>query len=354
MRFIRLAFVIAAVVAVLMCLGSWAPAKGPVADFPNFIYFNINKTGDVAVDKVGNVYVNVTETDGYDRIWKFSAGGEGPEVIANLGIGTAYGLAINAEGDVYAINGGNPDNTQDKGVYRVDRYGNRYRNGYGNPVRLPGTEQIFFPNALALDQRGNLYVTESVSGTGLGGIWRIPPRGGEAELWLQDSLLTGIGNVLAAFPFGANGIAFYHGDLYVANSDKYLIVRIRVRPDGTPGEPEVWWSLLEVEESPLKGWLVPAPDGIALDVYGNVYVAVVTRAAVVRINAENLSQETIAVAGPDPNAPLFAPLDFPNMLAFGTGKGGRQSLFVTNVGMVNASLRGLVKTEAGVPGLPLP
>lgn len=35
-------------------------------------------------------------------------------------------------------------------------------------------------------------------------------------------------------------------------------------------------------------------DGLALDVHGNVYVAVVTRAAVVRIDAEARSQETVA------------------------------------------------------------
>jgi len=57
------------------------------------------------------------------------------------------------------------------GVYRVDRY--------GAVELLPGSEQIVFPNGLAFDHRGNLYVTESLSGSagdyGQGGIWRIPP-----------------------------------------------------------------------------------------------------------------------------------------------------------------------------------
>jgi len=115
-----------------------------------------------------------------------------------------------------------------------------------------------------------------------------------------------------------------------------------------------------VQESPLAGKLPLAGDGLALDVHGNVYVAMVTRAAVVRINAEDLSQETIAAFLFDQNAPLFAPLDTPNSLAFGTGKGGRQSLFITNLGLRKANFgppwpgRGLVKIEAGVPGLPLP
>ena len=317
----------------LMFLGTWAAADGPVADFPGFIGFNIAKTGDVAVDKIGNVYVNVTENDQHVRIWKFTPEGEGPSVVADIGTGTAYGLAVNAEGDVYAISGGT-----NKGVYRVGRD--------GIPVRLTCTEQIFFPNGLAFDRRGNLYVTDS-----FGGIWRIPP-GEVAEAWLQDDLLAPIAGSTWA---GANGIAIYHSDLYVLNQDKGWIVRIPIRPDGSPGQPDVWAVIQEVPQSPpaLRSYPLRG-DGLAFDVHGNVYVTVVTRAAVVRINAEDLSQETIAVAGLPTDAPLFAPLAGPGMLAFGTGKGGRQSLFVTNIAPLNPSLRGLVKIDAGVPGLPLP
>jgi sugar lactone lactonase YvrE len=150
---------------------------------------------------------------------------------------------------------------------------------------------------------------------------------------LRHELLTGIGWL--GRPIGANGIAYYHGDLYVVNSDKGLIVRIPIYPDGSPGQPSVWTLLGEVPGSPLAGSRFPVMgDGLAPDVHGNVYVALVTRLAVVRINAEDLSQETIAVFRFDPNAPLLAPLDTPNSLAFGTGKGGRQSLFVTNLGLM--------------------
>jgi sugar lactone lactonase YvrE len=343
--------------AALLCLSTWAAADGPVADFPSFIQFDIIKTGDVAVDKIGNVYVNVTENDGHVRIWKFSPEGEGPFVVGDIGIGTAYGLAVDAEGNVYANNGGTADNGyQDRGIYRVGRD--------GIPVRLLGTEQIVWPNALAFDQRGNLYVTESFSvfadAFGQGGIWRIPP-GEPAELWLRDDLLTGKGNVVSPLPVGANGIAFYHNDLYVVNTDKSLIVRIPVHPDGSPGQPDIWAELQEVPESPLAGMLIPAGDGLALDVHGNAYVPVVSRVAVVRINAEDMSQETIATYSFNPNEPLLAPLDTPNSLAFGTGKGGRKDLFITNVGSMAILVPGapwpgpgLLKIEAGVPGLPLP
>jgi len=155
--------------------------------------------------------------------------------------------------------------------------------------------------------------------------------------------------------FMATGPRYRSSQSSIVNTDKSLIVRVWVNPDGSPGQPEVWAVLQEVPESPAFGNPIPAAgDGLALDVHGNVYVTVLTRAAVVRINAGDLSQPTIAVFGSDPDAPLFAVLNFPNTIAFGTGKGGRQSLFVTNIGYTNASRRGLVKIEAGVPGIPLP
>ena len=335
-------------VAVLLCLSTWAAAGGPVADFPGFIPFAVQKTGDVAVDKIGNVYVNVTlGTSVYIR--KFNPDGDfsGDTYI---GTGTAYGLAVDANGDIYAAITG-----PYRGVYRVDHH--------GIVLRLPGTEHIFWANALAFDPRGNLYVTESSSDSvgALGGIWRIPPKG-DAERLLQHELLTGTGALQGpANPIGANGIAYFHGNLYVVNTDKALIVQVPIRPDGSLGQPEVWNQLKEVTGSPLAGSPFPlAGDGMALDVHGNVYVAMVTRLAVVKINAEDLSQETIAVLGSDPKL-TFALLDMPNSLGFGTGKGERQSLFITNLGTMKNYIPtlswpgpGLVKIEAGVPGLPLP
>jgi sugar lactone lactonase YvrE len=244
----------------------------------------------------------------------------------------------------------------DKGVYRVDRE--------GQIELLPGSDQIVFANALAFDHRGTLYVTESYSGEppdyGPGGIWRIP-RGGQAELWMRHELLTGF--KVLAYPIGANGIAFYHGDLYVTNTFPGRVLRIPVWPDGRAGELEVWATLQEVPESPLAGPRIPVmADDVRLDVHGNVYVAVVSRAAVVRIDAMDKSQETLAAFQIVPHGSVpNAPLDFSASLAFGTGKGERQNLFVTNLGMgklfapqLSWPGPGLAKISAGMPGQPLP
>ena len=320
--------------------------------FPDFIRFDAAQgeyPEGVAVDHAGNVFVSIGAGSGpRGAILKFTPAGE-KSLLVDFHTPGAVGLAVDALGNVYVARATN------NGVWRVDTN--------GQAVRLPGTEQIIFPNALAFDHVGNLYATETYSGTGTnfgpGGIWKIPPHGPTA-LWLRHELLTGLKPALFPFPVGANGIGFFRENLYVVNTDKALVVKVPVRQDGGPGEPEVWKQVADVPEAPFHGsQQVPLMlDGLALDTRGNVYVAVPSRAAIVRINASDLTQQTIAVY---PRVPLDAPLS----LAFGTGAGERESLFISNGGFSATIVPpptggppwagpGLVKIDAGVSGLPLP
>jgi sugar lactone lactonase YvrE len=327
----------------------------PAGTFPDFVPLPGMTPRGVAVDKVGNVFVSVGQGSGPSEhvlIWEFTPYGEGPAFVADVGQGTIGGLMAAADGDLYvALAAG-----LDRGVWRVAKA--------GQVELLPGSNQIFFANGLAFDERGTLYVSESVSlsvvvggkPAGPGSIWRIP-RGGEAELWMRDEVLRGTGALGQPVWLGANGIAYYHGNLYVTNTEKGTVIRIPVLQDGSAGLPDVW-ALQPVPESPMP--LPPMGDGIALDVHGNLYVAVLTKSAVVRINAQDLSQETIAAFQIAPNPVPNVPLDFPASLFFGTGKDERTSLFVTNMGMGRVVAPplpwagpGLVKIDAGMPGDPL-
>ncbi len=340
------ATVLGIVIPIIASGGSVAAAE--VEKFPAWIAMPGVTPRGVAVDEVGNVYVSAGEVRGgleYMLIWKFTPAGE-KSFFVEIGQGTIGGLAVHANGDLYVAMAAG----QARGVWRVDRDGEK--------ELLPNSNQIFFANGLAFDDEGTLYITESVSmdsppTPGPGGVWRIP-RGGQAELCLRGELFTGTGVLRQPVPIGANGIAYFRGNLYVTNTEKGTVLRIPVRPDGNCGSPEVWVALQEVPESPLRGAPLPVGgDGLALDVHGNVYVAVLTRSAVVRINLLDGSQETVA-------AFVASPLDFPASLAFGTGRGERQSLFVTNLGTGRQVVPplpwpgpGLAKIDADVPGRPL-
>ena len=346
-RLARRGSIVVSVALLAMAGLASAPAVAH-AQFPVWIPM-ANTPSGVAVDKPGNVYVSVREGD-RGVIWKYTPDGT-QSFFKDVGQATIYGLAATANGDVYAAMAApGPE----RGIYRVDRK--------GDAERLPGTEGMILPNGLAFDDRGTLYVTESFSmsaaGYGEGGIWRIPPNGA-AEVWLRHPLLTGIG-LFGNPPMGANGIAYYHGDLFVTNTDKKLVLRIPVEKDGSAGEVEVWKQLEEVPESPLAGTPFPImPDGLALDVHGNLYLTILTRNAVVRLMADTREQQSIAVLG-SPGPVPSALFDTPASLAFGTGAGEQQNLFVTNLGWMERFIppgtwpgAALVKVHAGAPGRPL-
>jgi len=346
-RLARRGSIVVSVALLAMAGLAGAPAVAH-AQFPVWIPM-ANTPSGVAVDKPGNVYVSVREGD-RGVIWKYTPDGT-QSFVKDIGQATIYGLAVTANGEVYAAMAA-PGT--ERGIYRVDRK--------GNAERLPGTEGMILPNGLAFDDRGTLYVTESFSrssaGYGEGGIWRIPPNG-EAEVWLRDPLLTGVG-LFGNPPMGANGIAYYHGDLFVTNTDKKLVLRIPVEKDGSAGDLELWKQLEEVPESPLAGSPLPImPDGLALDVHGNLYLTILTRNAVVRLMADTREQQSIAVLG-SPGPVPSAQFDFPASLAFGTGAGEQQNLFVTNLGWMVRFFPGgtwpgaaLAKVDAGAPGRPL-
>jgi sugar lactone lactonase YvrE len=262
----------------------------------------------------------------------------------NFGV---VGLAVDAPGNVYAAVASFDPATQ--GIYRIGRKGEGCE-------RIPGTEDLgfadglAFTDGLAFDKRGNLYVTEADEGA----IYRIDRRG-NIELWLQHPLLEGTGSSYGFVRIGANGIQYWKNSLIVANSELFLIVKVPILPNGDPGEPEILYDAF-ISLDPLAFEFFP--DGIALDVFGNIYVA-----------DPPLSQVYFVAADGSYAMPLATwetVLDNPTSLAFGTGKGDRKNLFVVNFDLltpeqeaglgvpVNGDGPSLVKMGTGNPGNPLP
>jgi sugar lactone lactonase YvrE len=320
----KFSIVAAAVLALMAFVTAGAAANGQVEPFVAFDAAAGEFPESITTDKAGDLYVSMFVLDQIRRIDATGA----QTVFARLPRGaTPAGVKLDASGTLYvAATGfnlatGQTDPTT-RGVYRVGRD--------GSAQRIPGTDAIAFPNDLAFDNRGNLYVTDPAGGA----VWRID-RNGAVVRWADDPLLHGTGELLG-FPYGANGIAFTHGRLIISNTERGLLVAIPIEPTGEAGSPTV------VTSSPL---LIGA-DGIALDAHGNVYCAV---------NGQN----TLVTVRVDGSIGLLATaddgLDSPSSVAFGTGERDHQSLFVVNFAVGSpAPTPGVLKLTVGVPGQPLP
>ncbi len=280
----------------------------------------------ITIDKRGRIFVSMTFTGELRRI--DSDGSE--HTVATLPTGGGFGpagLAVDAPGNVYV---GVPTfDPATQGVWKVDLS--------GGTTRLPGTEAIAFPNGVAFGDGGTLYVTDSIAGA----VWRIA-KGGSAELFAQHPLLEGDGSSGLGFPIGANGIAYRNGMLFVTNSELGRIVTVEVGSDGTAGATSEL-----IRDPALNG-----ADGLALDVHGDLYVAVILQSTIVRVPRDG-SGITLLADGDDG-------LDTASSVEFGTGMAQRKTLFAVNfsIGPVFGGERthgpGIVALNVGVPGLPQP
>ncbi len=284
---------------------------------------DLERPEGIAVNKRGDIFISIAPLG---QVWKIPAGSTDPELFGSVpnpmsDVGL-LGLAVDAPGNVY---GAAPSPVPAvHGVWKFDRRS-------GTALKLAGTEIIAFPNDVAFDKRGNLYITDSAGGA----IWRVPQGGGTTELWLSDVLLDP-----GAFGFGANGIEYFQGTLYVAVTDQGHLVGVPVLPDGSPGTPRI---VADFNGSP--------PDGLAIDVHGHLYVAMLVAQQILKVDPADGTTEVIEMGDP---------LDFPSSLAFGTGRGEQQVLFGVNFsigelfGSPPVMRPGVFATDVGQPGNPLP
>jgi sugar lactone lactonase YvrE len=276
-------------------------------------------TEGVAVDKRGDVFVSVTPLG---QIRKYEADGSEIQrvqvVPAGSGLGLA-GLAVDAPGNVYVA--AITFNPATQGVYKITRK--------GSATRLPGTGAIGFSNGLTFDKRGNLYVTD----TARGAAWRVPADGGPASLWYESSLLQGTGAFNFGVPLGANGIAYRQNELVVGNTERARLVRIGIEPGGSAGAVSV------LAEAPA----LLGVDGVAFDVHGNLWAAVIAQSTIVRVSPSG-AIATIATAADG--------LDWASSLAF--GKNG--DLWAVNyaIGPPGGPGPALLRLSVGVKGQPVP
>jgi hypothetical protein len=279
----------------------------------------------LALDHRGNAYVSfinpVAEVRRVGRdgsqsvVARFAVGGFGP-----------LGLEFDRHGRLHvAVSSFDPAT---RGIYVVG--------DDGSTTRLPGTEQILFPNDITFDWFGNAYATDSIAGA----VYRIA-RGGSAELWFSDPLLLGDGSAGFGFPIGANGIVHVRSSVLVTVTEGSRIVRIPIGRDGRAGNAAV------VAEGPA----LYGADGIDVGFFGFLggpaYVA-------------NLFQSSILIVGRggvDVVATAADGLDNPSSLVLEFGFGfrfGSANLLAVNFAVIPPVTTGpallRVETSDGVLG----
>lgn len=214
----------------------------------------------VAVDAEGNVYTGISKQGRFVRLT--GGAGEPDSFLVIPGLGPddfgLVGLAAKGSAVFSAVVSADPDLN---GVVWIEPE----TGAWGH---IEGTEAMAMANAIALDDSDSfddghaMYVSDTI----MGAVWRLPFVGfvgyAEPEAWIVDPLLAGTNELPYPFPIGANGLVVKDDTVYVANTEQATVVGIPINEDHSAGQPFVAYEFEGI-----------APDGIAFDAAGNLYVA---------------------------------------------------------------------------------
>jgi gluconolactonase len=220
------------------------------------------------------------------QIYRIDSNGRHTEV-AKLG-SFCGGLAFSPDDELFACVPG-------LGVVQVDRSGRRevFRTAAAG-------RELICPNFPVFDTTGNLYVSDSGDWKGRNGrVVRFGADGSEIEL---------------CWGFGyANGLALTADErhLFVVESDTDAVYRLPLESNGNAGDPVLYCR-------PVGH----VPDGLSLDVDGNLYVTCYASHEIYRVSPER----RLALLARDVNGML---LGGPTNMCFG-GR-GYEEIFVANL-----------------------
>lgn len=197
-----------------------------------------------------------------------------------------------------------------------------------------------YPNYAAWGPDGSLYVTDYAQAL----VWKVPPHGGAAKVWLSDARFDGLNFGPTAIVLSPDRKSFllgvFAGRPGPDSAGTGAIYSVPLRADGSAGQPTTKW-----ESAPGDG-----VDGFALAASGRMYVALLspTANAVVELAPDGTELARVP-ATPVENAQRDVPFDSPSSVSF---LGER--LIVTNHAVLSGDTSHMVLFDvfAGEPGAP--
>jgi sugar lactone lactonase YvrE len=320
---------------------AWAPAPHTVATFSPGSWGSFAE--GMAADSHGNLYVSLTTWGYYDEttadsnigeLWRITPAGA-MTLMATMDLspyGMLVGVAVDGRDRVYVA-------VWDMGAGMTINGVCRLHNGeLHQVVALP---EGSWPNGLAFHDR-RLYISDSA----LGAVWKARIGSGVAspsEPWVQSDLLApgDPGTDPTVSGLGVNGIAFHGDRLYSVVADYGRVVRIRVRDDGSAGDPAT-----VCERAKLR-----TADGIAVDIAGGLWIAV--NAGTTGVSPSGALYRltpggSLATIADDPGW-----MNYPTQPVFGTTPGTRGTLFVENgafYGYADGSAPDIQAMHVGISG----
>jgi sugar lactone lactonase YvrE len=266
----------------------------------------------ITSDEDGNIYLSMA-----NQVKVVTPAGQ-VSVFATLPIPAGAfvtGLKMGPDGYLYAGSGGFAPDPSAAFVWRISPS--------GVVSQFAALDSFGFPNDLAFDDDGNLYVTDPF----LGCIWKLDEVG-DSSIWLSDALLDGNSEspALLIHEFGVDGIAFDRNQksLYVGNLDYGRIIKIKM-DHGYPEDVQVFADDPEV----LAG-----ADGIAFDTKGTLFVAVNGQDRIAAVDKHGVVS-VVAQGGL---------LDAPSSMVFGTTHDDKKTLYISSFAINRA-----LGTQAGTP-----
>ena len=282
-----------------------------VVDFEVDPWFEVE---GLAIAPSGNMYVGAAYEGEIYRVTPDGTVSTFADLVPNPDDAYMLGFVVAGDGTLYvAIIGANVLSMN--GVWQVDAQGHA-----SLAMAIPSTAPwASIPNALTFDERGNLYVTDSATGS----VWRMGTDG-IVDMWVQDSLLEPL-----AF-FGANGISYRDNSLWVLNTEAGSITEIPIRCDGSPGKPRTF----------VQSDLLVGADGGQFDVAGNMYVCNIWTNELFRVT--RTGQLSVIITAEE-----FGAFYWPTNPSFGFGS-ERSTIYISGADP------SVVKVDVKIPGLLMP